>query len=162
MRYTLASQTDRHSQAFVYPSHPSRPSQSLRCSLSHLVNDPNVNLTLPVPDLPTSGSLPSAHFCAKRKQRFGSLGLPWGKKFASCNQLNPVECRQRRKRRRCDRRTTTTFHCSSRRRTSLPISIVATFEHYVHGQGWVTRSVVKKASTLALRLAKYVNDIVNL
>ena len=47
-------------------------------------------------------------------------------------------------------------------RPSLPISIVATFEHYVHGQGWVTRIVAKKASTLALRLDKYVNDFGNL
>ena len=42
---------------------------------------------------------------------------------------------------------------------SLPISIVATFEHYVHGEGWVTRSVLMKVSTPALKLAKYVNDI---
>ena len=44
-------------------------------------------------------------------------------------------------------------------RLSLPISIVATFEHYVHGEGWVTRSVLMKVSTPALKLAKYVNDI---
>ena len=80
---SIADRQTLPSFCLSFPSHP--PSQSLRCSRSHLVNDPNVNLTLPVPDLPTSGWFPRAHFCAKRKQRFGT---PLGEKVC---KLQPTK-----------------------------------------------------------------------
>ena len=111
---------------------------------SHLVNDPNVNLTLPVP------------ICRLPVPRPQLRTREWNLHDPLRKSLQPTESGRafmswRRRRRRCDRsRTTTTFHCSSRR--PPPTNIRATFERSMRGHGQSIRATGGEGKALTIRL----------